>query len=191
MDATYPTEEPDLELLRGVAVGETRSFESLYHRYEKRLFRYISTLVQDDGLAGDVLVEVMLAIWNGAREFRGSSKVSTWMIGIARHKAFDAIRRHRRDQEHVPLEEAADLPDPKDGPGVSIEKEELAALTRRALQKLSKEHQEVIQLAFYQELSYQDIAELTGVPVNTVKTRVFYAKQQLRNLLAGLEETGI
>lgn len=190
METTYQQDESDRELLGMIASGDTPSFETFYHRYEKRLYRYIGTLLPDESLAQDVLVETMLAVWKGAGDFRGSSRVSTWMFGIARHKALDAVRRFRRDrQESVPLDQIAEMPDPQDGPAADAERLSSAALMRRALDRLSKEHQEVIQLAFYEELSYEDIAALAGVPVNTVKTRVFYAKQHLKKVLASLSSS--
>ena len=82
--------------MRKVATGDTRAFEALYHLYEKRVYHYICTFVRDQSLAEEVVGEVMLAVWRGACHFAHQSRVSTWIFGIARHKALDAVRRNGR-----------------------------------------------------------------------------------------------
>jgi len=167
--------------LAAVAAGDRRSFEQLYRIYEARVFNYIRTFVSDRAVADEVLVEVMVSVWQEAKTFRHISRVSTWILGIARHKALDAVRRTGRQQHgRVDLEEIADVADPADGPAEDADQRKLAALTRQALAKLSREHEEIIRLAFYEELPYEEISALLDIPVNTVKTRVFYAKRQLK-----------
>jgi RNA polymerase sigma-70 factor (ECF subfamily) len=181
MDATHEQALSEAELLAAVAAGDRRSFEQLYRIYEARVFNYIRTFVSDRAVADEVLVEVMVSVWQGAKTFRHISRVSTWILGIARHKALDAVRRTGRQQHgRVDLEEIADVADPADGPAEDADQRKLAALTRQALAKLSREHEEIIRLAFYEELPYEEISALLDIPVNTVKTRVFYAKRQLK-----------
>lgn len=173
--------------MAGVASRDAQAFERLYQLYEKRVFQYISTLVHDRSVAEDVVVEVMVAVWRGACTFTNSSRVSTWIFGIARHKALDALRKLTRfEQERMEFEHAADLSNPGEDPVESIARKQEAALTRQALTTLSREHQEVIRLAFYEDFPYEEIARLLGIPVNTVKTRVYYAKQQLKQRLSRL-----
>ncbi len=172
----------------GIAKGDTRAFEALYRRYERRLYHYLRTLVQNDSTVEELVVEVMMAVWNGAATFHAASRLSTWIFGIARHKALDAVRKSGRPIEQtVPLDDALDHPDQHHDPSEALNQHQLGALTRAALAKLSLDHQEVLRLAFYEELSYEEIGKLVHIPVNTVKTRVYYAKQQLRRELERLQ----
>jgi RNA polymerase sigma-70 factor (ECF subfamily) len=174
----------DGELVRRAGAGDTRAFEALYQLYEQRVYHYLCTLVRDQSLAEEVLGEVMLAVWRGAQSFAHQSRVSTWIFGIARHKAFDALRRSGRHEQHaVALDDAPDLPCQQDSPIEQIHREQVASVARKALAKLSPEHQEILRLVFYEELPYDEIARLLDIPENTVKTRVFYGKQQLKRHL--------
>ena len=188
MDATKGDERSDSDLLAAVAMGQQSAFECLYRLYEKRVYQYVHTLVYDATLAEEVLGDTMLAVWRGAGTFTATSRVSTWIFGIARHKALDAIRRTGRHyQREVELDGAANVPSSHDRPDEGLVREEIAAVTQRALAALSREHQEILRLVFYEELPYDDISVLLGIPINTVKTRVFYAKQRLKEQL---ERTG-
>lgn len=184
MDATHGQEGGESDLLAAVAMGRQSAFERLYGLYEKRVYQYVNTLVYDAALAEEIVGDTMLAVWRGAGTFTGTSRVSTWIFGIARHKALDAIRRtNRHQQREVELDGAADMPNPHDRPDEGVVRDELAAVTQRALAALSREHQEILRLVFYEELPYEEISSLLRIPVNTVKTRVYYAKQRLKEQL--------
>jgi RNA polymerase sigma-70 factor (ECF subfamily) len=184
MDATHGQEGGESDLLAAVAMGQQSAFERLYGLYEKRVYHYVYTLVYDAALAGEIVGDTMLAVWRGAGTFTATSRVSTWIFGIARHKALDAIRRtSRHRQREVELDGAADMPNPYDRPDEGVFRDELAAMTQRALVALSREHQEILRLVFYEELPYEEISALLAIPVNTVKTRVYYAKQRLKEQL--------
>lgn len=167
--------------------GDEDAFQALYHRYEKRVFQYMMSTLGDPHLTEETMVEVMVAVWKGAGKFRGASKVSTWIFGIAHHKAIDAIRRvSSQRRSSLPLDDAAETVDPSDGPEDKAQQQDLAKLTNQAMQDLSADHREVLHLAFFEELSYQDIAAMLEIPINTVKTRVYYAKQQLKGQMQSL-----
>jgi RNA polymerase sigma-70 factor (ECF subfamily) len=177
----------DQALISGVASADQVAFEALYRRYQGRVYRYLQTLVQDPASAEELVLDVMVAVWKGAGSFRGQSSLSTWIFGIARNKAMDAIRQVMRKQKGwVSLEEAPEQVDSRCDLVAEAEQKSVAALTRRALATLSSEHREVIQLAFYDELSCREIAEIVGCPLNTVKTRLFYARQHLKKILQGM-----
>lgn len=163
------------------------AFEELYRRYDKRVFRYICTFLHDRAAAEEALSDTMLAVWQGAGSFSHTSRISTWIFGIARHKALDAMRRNVRRQQEVGLDTAADLAHPGTNPIDQIQRDQVAVLTKKAMDHLSQDHREILYLVFYEELPYEDIALLLAIPVNTVKTRVFYAKQQLRQHLSSLQ----
>lgn len=93
MESTYGHGASEQELLAAVAVGDLQAFEYLYRSYEKRVYQYVSTFLHDQAFAEEVVVEVMVAVRRGACTFTNTSRVSTWIFGIARHKAIDALRR--------------------------------------------------------------------------------------------------
>ena len=170
----------ETEWLRQTANGDRAAFERLFRAYEHRLYRFLLGLVRDPQTAEELTGDTMLDVWKGASRFRGQSKVSTWIFGIAHHKAIDALRR--RVPEHIELGELAGVEDASPCP----ESAALADSFRRgltdALGELTPEHRAVLELTFTNGCSQAEIAAIVGCPVNTVKTRVFYAKQQLRRI---------
>jgi len=184
MDSTNWQDMTDFDLIKSCIPDNQHAFEALYHRYEKRVFRYVMTVVADATLAEEILVEVMLAVWKGLKTFQGQSKVSTWIFGIAHHKAVDGLRKVTSQQRGgVPIEDILESPDSKDGPLEETNKNRLAELTNRAMMNLSSDHREILHMAFYEGQSYPEISGTLDIPVNTVKTRVYYAKQQLKKIL--------
>lgn len=184
MDSTHGQRVTERNLLASVAAGHVAAFEELYRLYEKRVFQYVCIFLQDRAAAEEVVADTMLAVWRGAGIFSHTSMISTWIFGIARHKALDAVRRHVRKQREVELDTAADLAHPGTDPIDHIQQDQIAALTKQAMDRLSQDHREILRLVFYEELPYEEIAALLAIPVNTVKTRVFYAKQQLKQHLS-------
>jgi RNA polymerase sigma-70 factor (ECF subfamily) len=159
------------DLLRQIAGGEEAAFETFYRLYESRLYGYLLTLVRDHASAEDLVIDVMVAVWQGAARFRGTAQVSTWLFSIARNKAIDRIR-----VKPLPLPMP---PFPTGHPRADERNESI----RLCLQMLSLEHREVLELAFFQGYSYQEIADLVGCPVGTVGTRILHAKRQLKRCL--------
>lgn len=163
----------DRKLIARVAAGDERAFRRLYEKYADRVFRYALTLLRDPHSAEEVVQETMVALWQKANSFRGDSRVSTWIFGIARNQAHSLLRRRRGEP---PPPEPLVLPDP--AAAVDRETRVLAALG-----KLPPEQREVVVLAFYQGLSYREIARVQGVSENTVKSRMRLAKEKLREAL--------
>jgi RNA polymerase sigma-70 factor (ECF subfamily) len=144
-------------------------------------------MVRDETVAEDLISEVFLDVWRQAGRFEGRSTVSTWMLAIARFKALSALRR-RLDGE-LDEETASAIEDPTDDPEIALEKKDKSAVIRKCLVGLSAEHREIIDLVYYHEKSVGEVAEIVGIPENTVKTRMFYARKRLSELLkaAGIE----
>jgi RNA polymerase sigma-70 factor (ECF subfamily) len=186
MGTTHQGDDSDSNLLAGAAAGDHAAFEQLYRLYERRVFHYVCTLVQDRAVAEEIVIDAMTAVWLRASTFSHTSRLSTWIFGIARHKAMDALRQMVRHHRDTALEEAVKMPVCQESAVETLQREDMAALTQQALKQLSTEHQEVLRLVFYEELSYDEIAGLLSIPVNTVKTRVFYAKQRLKQQLEAL-----
>ncbi len=177
-------EEDDRELIRRVADKDRRAFETLYQRYGPRLQRYLSRLIQRPDVAEEALDDVMLVVWQNAARFNDRSRVSTWILGIAHHKALKARARlaGRLSETPVSDQQVAD----GEGPEDATMRGELDRLLAKWLEALSPEQRVVVELTFYQERSYHEIAEITRCPVNTVKTRMFHARKRLAPLLTAL-----
>lgn len=175
--------DDELALLRRVAAKDRKAFEALYHLYYRRLFGYLLKITRRAELVEEVLNDVMLAIWKGAASFDGRSRPSTWIFGIAYHKALKALAR----QPHEAGEET-ERPEPVDReePESLAVRRELATVLGRALGALPPDQRAVVELTYYYGLAYQEISEIVGCPVNTVKTRMFHARRRLRDLLPGL-----
>ena len=181
--STIP-EEDDRELIRRVADKDRRAFETLYQRYGPRLQRYLSRLIQRPDVAEEALDDVMLVVWQNAARFNDRSRVSTWILGIAHYKALKARARlaGRLSETPVSDQQVAD----GEGPEDATMRGELDRLLAKGLEALSPEQRVVVELTFYQERSYHEIAEITRCPVNTVKTRMFHARKRLAPLLTAL-----
>ena len=178
--------DPEVELLRQIAAGDRDAFEKLYKAYQGRLFRYLLRMVGDTGAAEELTNDTMIAAWKAASTFKGESRPSTWLFSIARNKALNSMRGKKPVM--VEAETALAMAASSDSPERSVTRGSLRDTMKLALQELSPEHREVMELTFYQELSYQEIAEIMECPVNTVKTRMFYAKKRLQEIL---EQKGI
>jgi RNA polymerase sigma-70 factor (ECF subfamily) len=181
-------ESDDLELIRSVAQGDRRGFETLYYRYAPRLGRYLFRLLRKREAVEEAINDVMMVVWQSAARFEATSRLSTWLFGIAHNKALKVLARSSARAREVPLD--IDDADENDGPADPVTPEwtligrELGQALASALNALSAEHRAVIELAFCEDRSYQEIASITGCPVNTVKTRMFHARKRLAELLA-------
>lgn len=176
------------ELLIGrIASGERLAMQVLFARHHVRVYRFVLRLVRDESVAEDLISEVFLDVWRQAGRFEGRSAVSTWLLAIARFKALSALRR--RPDEELDEETAQAIEDSSDTPEAALEKKDKSAAIRKCLEKLSAEHREIIDLVYYHEKSVEEVAEIVGIPENTVKTRMFYARKRLAEILkaAGIE----
>ena len=177
----------DEVLIGRIATGDRLAMQVLFARHHVRVYRFVLRLVRDESVAEDLISEVFLDVWRQAGRFEGRSQVSTWLLAIARFKALSALRR--RPDEELDDETAEAIEDPSDDPEVALEKKDKSAAIRKCLEKLSAEHREIIDLVYYHEKSVEEVAQIVGIPENTVKTRMFYARKRLAELLkaAGIE----
>ena len=171
----------DKTLTRRIAAGDQSAMRALFARYRVKVYRWLLCLVDDEALAEDLLSEVFLDAWRHAASFEARSSLSTWLLAIARYKALSA-RRRRTDAE---LDEAnvSTVPDTGDDPEVTLQKKNRAEALRRSLPRLSPQHREVIDLAYYHGKSVKEIAEIVSISEATVKTRMFYARRKLAELV--------
>jgi RNA polymerase sigma-70 factor, ECF subfamily len=176
------TDDDELSLIGRVAAGDVEAFKTLHRAYQKRLFAYSMKMLEDAGAAEELCSDVLLDVWRQAAQFGGRSKLSTWVFGIAHNKALNALRKSTR-RNHAALEHAAATPDGRPGPEDEAELRDTRARLAAALGKLSREQREVVELTFYHGFSYEEIAQIVNCPAGTVKTRMFHAKQKLREWL--------
>jgi RNA polymerase sigma-70 factor (ECF subfamily) len=168
-------------LIGRIANGDRLAMQVLFARHHVRVFRFVLRLVRDEASAEDLISEVFLDVWRQAGRFEGRAAVSTWLLAIARFKALSALRR--KPEQELDEEAAEAIEDSSDTPDVTLEKKETGALIKKCLGSLSAEHREVVDLVYYHERSVEEVAEIVGIPEATVKTRMFYARKKLAELL--------
>jgi RNA polymerase sigma-70 factor (ECF subfamily) len=163
----------------------------LYGRHNVKVFRFLMRFVDGEATAEDLVSEVFIEVWRNAAQFEARSQVSTWLLGIARHKALSALRRRSTDE--LDEDVIGFIEDPSDNPEAALQKTERGEILRDCLKQLSPAHREIIDLVYYHERTIDDVAEIIGVPQNTVKTRMFYARKRIGELLAarGLERAWV
>jgi RNA polymerase sigma-70 factor (ECF subfamily) len=181
----------DEALVASIAAGDKSAMQTLFSRHSARVFRFLLRIVDNAATAEDLVSETFIEVWRQAGRFEGRSKASTWLLGVARHKALSSLRQRRFDQ----LDEGtvALVPDPSDTPEVEVQRKSSAAVLRECLQQLPPAQRELLDLIYYHEQSIADVAQLLGVPENTVKTRAFYARKRLAELMAarGVERAAL
>ena len=168
-------------LLESIAEGNRTSMHILYCRHHVRVYRFILRIVRDATAAEDLVSQVFLDVWRTAGQFQGRSQVSTWLLSIARFKALTAMRQRRF--EDIDQEDVRQIPDGTDTPETSLDRSDTSAILRACVQKLSPAHREIITLVYYHEKSVEEVGQIIGIPQSTVKTRMFYARKQLAELL--------
>jgi RNA polymerase sigma-70 factor (ECF subfamily) len=178
----------DAELIASIARGDRRAFDKLYREYGPRIFRFAWRLIHDQTKAEEVTNDVLLEVWKNAANFEARSSVSTWILGITRHRTLNAVRN--KTLHVTALDEAEEVADESTTAEMALDQAIIAQDLRTALDRLSPEHREVIELTYFSELSYKEIAAITHCPENTVKTRMFHAKKKLEPILAAMVAAG-
>jgi RNA polymerase sigma-70 factor (ECF subfamily) len=171
----------DEVLISRIATGDRLAMQVLYARHHVRVYRFVLRLVGNPTTAEDLISDVFLDVWRQAGKFEARSAASTWLLAIARFKALSAMRR--KPEEELDEEAAGAVEDPSDDPEVAAQKKDKSKVLRKCLGALSPEHREIIDLVYYHEKSVEEVAGIVGIPEATVKTRMFYARKKLSELL--------
>jgi RNA polymerase sigma-70 factor, ECF subfamily len=173
--------DSDEALVARIAHGDRHALRLLFGRHRQRVYRFALRLVGNSAAAEDIVSEVFLELWRRAASFERRAQLSTWLLAITRNKALSTLRA-RVDQ---PLDDAMAeaMPDPAITAEESLQASERNALVRRCLERLSPAHREIIDLVYYHEKSVDEVAAIVGVPAATVKTRMFYARKRLAELV--------
>ncbi len=171
----------DQHLLKRVAMRDEVALRSLYGRYQVRVFRFVMRLIRNEAIAEELTNEVFMEVWRNAGKFEGRASVSTWMLSIAHNRSVSTLRKKR--DENWDEDSANEIADEDDDPEVTAQKTDKGQVLRDCLEKLSDEHREIIDLAYYHEKSIAEISEIVGIPEATVKTRMFYGRKKLSEIL--------
>lgn len=167
------------ELLNLVAAGNLAAYEELYRLVSRRVYAFARRMIENAESAEDVMVDTMYEVWRTAGRFRGDSKVSTWILGIARNKVLMAIRSAQGVQ-HEDIAEFADLLDAEVPDGFAqLAEKEMRELIRRCIERLSEKHRECIHLVHFEDLTLQEVAAVQAVPEGTVKSRLSHARAKV------------
>jgi len=172
----------DETLMALIATHDRNAMHDLFLRHSVRVFRFLLRAVGDAAAAEDLLNEVFIDIWRHAGQFEARSKVTTWILAIAHFKAVALRRRRGFDQLDDYAAEA--IEDPADDPETVALKQSSCTAVRECLKRLSPEHRQILDLIYYHEQSIAEVARIIGVPENTVKTRAYYARKRVAQLLA-------
>jgi RNA polymerase sigma-70 factor (ECF subfamily) len=172
----------DETLVAQIAQRDKHALQLLYSRHHVRIYRFALRFLNDEAAAEDIVSEVFIDVWRQAERFEGRSQVTTWLLAIARNKALSLLRR--RSSEELDDEVAEFIEDPSDNPEAAMLKSQRASVLQDCLTQLSPAHREIVDLVYYHEKSVEEVAEIISVPANTVKTRMFYARKRIGELMA-------
>jgi RNA polymerase sigma-70 factor, ECF subfamily len=175
----------DDNLVRRYREGDGDAFAALFARYHRLVFNYARMTLRDASAAEDLLQETFLAVANGAERYEPRGHFRAWLLGICRHRCLDWLDRRRRRQR-IATETGflvLEAPAP-DSPRQDLQRRERLDLTLAAMGKLPDAQREAVTFYALKELSYAEIAEVLGCPINTVKTLIRRGRLRLAKLLA-------
>lgn len=182
------SENDSAELLKKIGAGSDQAMADFYRLYENRLYKFILSKLNDSFEAADILNETFLEVWRKAGTFEGRSKVATWVFGIAYYKTMDRHRKKKPvliDEDNFPeiVDESADAM-------ACLLSDERGGHVKHCLAALKKPHRMVMQLSFFEDMTYSEIAKIVDCPEGTVKTRMFHAKEAMKHCLQGRMQGG-
>jgi len=169
-------------LIARIATQDRRAFEQLYRIYHPRLTRFLFNILRRPHLVDEAVNDTLMVVWKRPEAFNGTSKVSTWIFAIAYRVALKARSRHDEPVEDL---QAEARPSPAAGPEQEFSQRQSQEILSAAMAQLSAEHRAVVDLTYFHEAGYREIAEILDCPVGTVKTRMHHARRHLKGMLAG------
>ena len=182
--------DDDSMVLARVLAGDEDAFAILVRRYEPKLRVYVSGIVAVEEEARDLVQEAFIRAWRHLDQYDKSFRFSTWLFRIAHNVAIDHLRRRRQPTVSLEMGEdnegdemRLDPPDPGRGPLSELANRELAAAMAREIERLPDSYRELVTLRHLVGLSYNEIADMKGLPLGTVKNKLFRAHSVLREAL--------
>ena len=170
-------DDRDIELLHAIAQGDRRALEELYLSYHRRLTRFLSRLTSRYETVEEVINDTFMVVWQHAKDFRGASQVSTWIIGITYRIAMKTLRGNDVLQHAIQIDQ---IPEQATNPVDEAEMQEWMAW---GLSQLPIEQRTTMELAYHMGHSIEEIAAITSSPIGTVKARMFHARKKLQQCL--------
>jgi RNA polymerase sigma-70 factor, ECF subfamily len=170
----------DIALLERIGNQDMLAMETFYRQYENCVYRFALKKLGNEFESAEIVNTVMLEVWNTAAAFEGRSKVSTWLIGITHHRIIDLMRKRKKN--HTPIDEVEAIIEDADAPDMArvITSSQSRRLIDACLERLSGDHKQVLELLFFLEQSYEEIASCMACSIGTVKSRLFHAKKGLK-----------
>ena len=183
-DRSAAQSRPDEEshLVERIRSRDLQAFERLYRIYHPRLTRFLQNLIRQPPMVEEVLNDTMMVVWNRPDTFSGNSKLSTWIFAIAYRKAMKALRAQDEPMED---RQAETRPSAEAGPEQQLGERQVQEVLLDAISELSPDHRAVVDLTYFHEIGYREIAEIMNCPIDTVKTRMYHARRHLKRLLSG------
>lgn len=173
-----------LRLLGRIGQADEAAFRELYRAFSRRLYAYVLRQLGDPAQAEEIVSDTLYEVWKAPARFRGDAQFSTWLIGIARNKVLMAFRGRKPDSRHEDLDDVAETIASEDAGAFEILAEQQRRDgVRHCMDKLSDEHRECVHLVFYEGMGLAEVAQVQSCPEGTVKTRLFHARQKLKNCL--------
>jgi RNA polymerase sigma-70 factor, ECF subfamily len=183
-----PGSQPSDEvLLKRIVAGDKRAMDQLFRRHSVPVYRFVMRLTGDVSLSEETISEVFLEVWRHAHAFAGRSRVSTWLLAIARHKALTALKSRSRS---APPSDFETIILAAGDPEIALHQMDRSKVLKACLARLSPAHREVIDLVYYHEKSVDEVAHILEAPAGTIKTRMFHARRHLAEFLksAGIDD---
>jgi len=182
IDFRVSSKQPsDIALIQSIAQHDKRAMQALFCRYKVPVYRFALRLTRKPETAEDIVSDVFLQVWRQAGRFEARSRVSTWLLAIARNLACSTIRQRPMEELTETMVEV--LEDNAETPEAATAKNQQNAILAHCLKELSPAHREVIDLVYYHEKSVREVSEIIGIPQATVKTRMHYARLEIAELL--------
>lgn len=172
----------ETRLIARIVARDLRAFEQLYRIYHPRLSRFLINILRRPQLVEEALNDTLMVVWKRPESYNGMSKVSTWIFAIAYRTALKARSRNDEPMEDHDADSRVSL---EVGPEQAMGHRQVQAILSTAMGQLSAEHRAVVDLTYFHEAGYREIAEILDCPVGTVKTRMHHARRHLREMLAG------
>jgi RNA polymerase sigma-70 factor, ECF subfamily len=174
-------EQTARDLLVRVGARDGEAMRELYGFYYTRIARFVARITRRRELVAEIVNDTFMVVWQKAREFRGDAQISTWILGIAYRRGLSAVGREARAQRDLRAAEPSEETPADNG----TEGADVTDWLRHALDQLPFEQRATLELAYYVGLSCGEIATAMQCPINTVKTRMLYARRKLRIALQG------
>jgi RNA polymerase sigma-70 factor, ECF subfamily len=177
-----------MALLQRVARQDEAAFKRLYAAMSRRVYAFALLRLRDPAAAAEVVSETLFEVWRKPTAFRGDSRFSTWLLGIARHKLLTKLQaRSRPDEQHDDIDDQAELleADTPDGFAALADQQRRAGVAA-CLEKLPELHRECLHLVYFEGLGVSEVAAVQSVPEGTIKTRLFHARAKIKQCLQNL-----